>query len=416
MYLFFIKCLFLYWFIIFLSINYRSKDSTAFAFLPPRRQHHVSSKNIVTGNNYHGRVRPSNTSFDTNSEISQNEDPTLSLMRLAQGHFSSQALFSALKLGIVDIINKKYKTVDDICTKLPGKPNKEALLRTLRLLVTVGILKEQVNDQNEVSFGLSPTGALLQSSESSGIASFVSHWTEPAMWNAWSTLPDYIAGNISCSPFQEANDNQTLVEYYNSHSESRRYRNDVARFVSSGEIAAVLDGYDWKLLNNKTIVDIGGGYGDMMHALHEKFPAITCKCLDLANVIADAKPMDGVQLVPGDMFGASTIPSCDVIFMKHVLCDWSDEDAVKILRNCHAALSIDGKVILADALLNSGDKAYNSNQVQAYVDALLMVVGSRMERSRAQLSNVAREACFEIETVTSTDSPSVNITVLCKSK
>ena len=85
--------------------------------------------------------------------------------------------------------------------------------------MTVGILQEQVNEQDEVSFGLSPTGALLQSSESNGgMASFVSHWTEPAMWNAWSALPDYIAGNISCSPFQEANDNQTLVEYYNMPS------------------------------------------------------------------------------------------------------------------------------------------------------------------------------------------------------
>ena len=71
-------------------------------------------------------------------------------------------------------------------------------------------------------------------------------------------------------------------------------------------------------------------------------------------------------------------------------------------------------MILADALLNSGDEAYNSHQVQTYIDALLMVVGSRMERSRAQLSKVAREAGFEIESVTATDSLSVNITVLSK--
>lgn len=49
-------------------------------------------------------------------------------------------------------------------------------------------------------------------------------------------------------------------------------------------------------------------------------------------------------------------------------------------------------MILADALLNSGGDAFNSHQVQAYIDALLMVVGSRMERSRAQLSKVAKEA------------------------
>lgn len=73
-------------------------------------------------------------------------------------------------------------------------------------------------------------------------------------------------------------------------------------------------------------------------------------------------------------------------------------------------------MILADALLNSGGDAFNSHQVQAYIDALLMVVGSRMERSRAQLSKVAKEAGFAIESVTPTYSPSVNLTVLMKVK
>lgn len=184
--------------------------------------------------------------------------------------------------------------------------------------------------------------------------------------------------------------------------------------MSSGEIPAILEGYDWNLLTNKTVVDIGGGYGDMMRAIHSHFPGIHCKCLDLPNVIADAIPLEGIELITGDMFDVSTIPSCDVIFMKHVLCDWCDQDAVTILRNCHTALSLDGKLILADALLNSGNEAYNSQQIQTYIDVLLMVAGFRMERSRAQLSNVANQACFEIESVTPTKSLSVNITVLTK--
>lgn len=245
-----------------------------------------------------------------------------------------------LQLGIFDILGDKVYTFDEICRKVTGMPNEEALLRTLRLLVTVGILHEHVDEADyEVTFGLSHTGVLLQTNrnESTTMALFVSHWTEPAMWNAWSVLPDYVAGKVDVNPFQVANDNQTLVEYYNTNPKSRQYRNDVARIVSYGEITAVLTGYDWNWLTNKTVVDIGGEYGDMMSALYKHFPDIHCKCLDLPEVIVEAKPLDGIQLVPGKMFDISTIPSCDVIFMKHVLCDWSDEDAVKILQNCTIA-------------------------------------------------------------------------------
>ena len=344
------------------------------------------------------------------------ERVVVSLMQLAQAHFVSQALYTCVHLYIPDILGDNTMTVQEICHAMDCQPNKEALLRTLRLLVAVGILQECVDeDETTCKFGLSSTGALLQTSHNSSMASFVSHWTEPSMWKAWSFLPDYVAGNVTCSPFQAAN-GISLIDYYKEHSQSAQHRNNVARFVSSGEIPAILSGYDWNALENKTIVDIGGGYGDMMSALSQNFPSMRCICLDLPNVISQAKRLEGsVNLVPGDMFNISSIPSCHVILMKHVLCDWNDEDAVQILQNCHAALPPDGKVILADALLASGKEAFNSHQIQAYIDVLLMVVGnSRMERSKAQLRMMARQAGFKIETVTATASPSVNITVLSK--
>jgi len=351
----------------------------------------------------------------TENEMNEN---VLPLMQLAQAHFSSQALYTAVKLGVPDILGDDIMTVNEIAGEMKGQPNKEALLRTLRLLVAVGVLHEGNDEDNDgiTKFRLSPTGVLLQTTHESSMASFVSHWTEPAMWNAWASLPDYVAGKISASssPFQAAN-NKALVDFYMDNPQSTQYRNDVARFVSSGEIPAVLDGYDWNHLQGKTVVDIGGGYGDMMSAVNQRFSGIRCICLDLPHVIADAERLEGVELIPGDMFDVLTIPSCDVIFMKHVLCDWSDEDAVKILQNCHSALLPEGKVILADALIASGNDAFDSHQIQAYIDALLMVVGSRMERSKSQLRKVANEAGFEIETITATaSSPSVNITILSK--
>ena len=271
----------------------------------------------------------------------ERDESILPLMQLAQAHFTSQALNAVVQLGIPDIIGDRKLTMDEIVSEMDGGSNKEALLRTMRLLCSVGVFYEE--QQNEVVFGLAPVGALLQTRTTQpSMASFVSHWTEKPMWEAWAELVDYIAGKHSTStPFEAAN-GKSLIDFYKDNPQSAQYRNAVAKFVSSGEIPAILDGFDWTSLHDKTVVDIGGGYGDMMNAVAERYPSIHCICLDLPDVIASAPPCDSIQLVGGDMFDAATIPPCDAICMKHVLCDWSDEEATTILKNIHSVLPSTG--------------------------------------------------------------------------
>lgn len=40
----------------------------------------------------------------------------------------------------------------------------------------------------------------------------------------------------------------------------------------------------------------------------------------------------------GDFFDPSSIPKCDVIFMKHILHDWNDAKCKEILKACHEVL------------------------------------------------------------------------------
>jgi hypothetical protein len=350
----------------------------------------------------------------------EEKESILPLMQLAQAHFTSQALNAVVQLGIPDIVGNQTLTIDEIASEMNGvDANKEALLRTMRLLCSVGVFYEDTLQQqlDEIVFGLAPAGALLQTTcmhnPQPSMASFVSHWTEKPMWNAWSELGNYIAGKHATNPFEAAN-GKSLVDFYRDNPQSARHRNAVAKFVSSGEIPAILESFDWASLHNKTLIDIGGGYGDMMNAIAQAYPDVNCICLDLPDVIANSPPCDSIQLVTGDMFDPSSIPPCDAICMKHVLCDWSDDEAVTILGNFHSVLPSTGIVILLDALLPSGQEAFHSRQIQVYIDALLMIVGERMERSQSQLSKVANAAGFQIDSVTGTASPSVNITVLSK--
>ena len=100
----------------------------------------------------------------------------------------------------------------------------------------------------------------------------------------------------------------------------------------------------------------------MMYAMKKSMPSIgDCYCLDLPEVIDDAmladsnggkiqEKKDDVILAPGNMFDASSIPPCDIICTKHVLCDFDDGDVIRALQSFHKVLSTGGKVIIMDAV------------------------------------------------------------------
>jgi len=61
-----------------------------------------------------------------------------------------------------------------------------------------------------------------------------------------------------------------------------------------------------------------------------------------------------VRIESGDFF--KELPSdADAIIMKHILHDWDDESATRILQVCHRALGPRGKVLIVDPVVPSGN-------------------------------------------------------------
>ena len=385
----------------------------------------------------------------------------MNIMQLAQSHFSAQALLATIRIGAFDVLGfdlngDDYRalsmTVDEIISEIhsfdsdAATINRGALFRCLRLLCSSGVIKEVINEANESAFLLTGTGRLLQrstthNSDSPNMSAFVLHWCELPLWNAWSHLPDYVSGkssnfllletsnpfDLTSPPFDRAN-GMSASEYYKQHPSSCSHRNAVAKYASSKEIKSILDAMqsssvlNESILAGRTVVDIGGGYGDLANAMKDSMPTIgDWYCLDLPDVIADAISTTLCNnyrdnLVSGNMFDASTIPDCDYIITKHVLCDFSDEDVVRALQTFHTALSskvgTSGKVVIMDAVLPNGDDLNGKWNAALSYDVLLMLTGRRGERSRVEWSNLAKRAGFVLEDVLSTSSVTVDLAIL----
>jgi caffeic acid 3-O-methyltransferase len=337
------------------------------------------------------------------------------ILEIGRSHFVSQCLHSTCTLGVPDVIGNGKLSVEQIAAGLPRKVNKEFLARAMRMLALSGIYEETAGPDGKCIYSLTANGALLQTkAPQPSAACGMIHWMAKPMWDAWLEVPNVVAGTSKGTvPFDVAN-GMPLFEYYEKHPESAKPFNEFMTFCSAGELHVVLEHGGWDKLSGKTVVDVGGNYGGVMGAVAAKFPEVKCVSFDLPEVIEKAgKPPAGVEFAKGDMFNPSTLPKCDVIFMKHIIHDWSDDDTVKILKSCYAALPADGKVMLAEPILPPAGQITKWDATGLHMDVLMLTIGGK-ERTRKMFDELAKRANFRVVEEKQTGHPVCRILILGK--
>src|SRR5438046_4415532 len=106
-----------------------------------------------------------------------------------------------------------------------------------------------------------------------------------------------------------------------------------------------------------------------------------------AATLARAGITGRVRIESGDFF-KELPPGADAIIMKHILHDWDDESATRILQACHRALGPRGKVLIVDPVVPSG----NAPHYGKLLDLEMLVLTPRgRERTRSEERRVGRE-------------------------
>jgi caffeic acid 3-O-methyltransferase len=163
--------------------------------------------------------------------------------------------------------------------------------------------------------------------------------------------------------------------------------------VGMTEILAAYDGF--KDVN--TLVDLGGGHGEVLSLITDAYPHINAINFDLPHVIATAPTLPGIQHISGNLF--ESVPSADAIFMKHFLHIWDDEECIKLLNNCYKAVPDKGKLIIAEAVLDLTEDSDLIGSAKV-VDALMLNLspGGR-ERTPKQWNELLKEAGFSLSKI-----------------
>ncbi|XXG95566.1 Ubiquitin-like protein [Hypoxylon texense] len=298
------------------------------------------------------------------------------------------------------------KSLEDIAKLAAKDCDLNLLRRLLRLLVSANIVEETGEDRYKpTSFSLiiGDDSSLIEGA----LVARAHHWDTCSQ-----NLPSFLAKNSYREPLDSTDTN-----YHRSYPEGlsffeRGLSNPIYQESWSGfmtewakykipwpkfyDTASLIDGAD--LSEDKPLlVDIGGHHGvDLLHlpAKHSNLPAGSLILQDLPGVVSGLDlGTDKIKIVGHDFFELQPIHGSRAYFFHAVFHDWSDEVAIKILRNIVPAMKKGySKLLICDIVI----PPTGASMIQAVMDVNMMSLLSAYERTEAMWRKLISEAGFKI--------------------
>ncbi|KAK1412127.1 hypothetical protein QVD17_33123 [Tagetes erecta] len=321
---------------------------------------------------------------------------------------NSMSLKCAVQLQIPDIINRHGAPMllSELVEALSiNKTKSQCVYRLMRILVHSGFfIKQRVSTTNEEEgegYLLTPASRLLLKEEPLSMRPFLLAMLDPILVDPWQHMSTWFQ-NDDVTPFQTAH-GRIIWDFACEEPVLNRFLNEAmasdARLVASvilKRFAGVFEGVD-------SIVDVGGGNGTLIKSISEAFPNVTCICFDLPHVVKGLNGSKNLSYVGGNMF--ELIPKADVVLMKWILHDWSDEECIKILKRCKEAIfpskEKGGKLIIIDMVVMNDEAGNKTLETQLRCDLMMMTLATGKERSENEWARLFADAGFSDYKITS---------------
>ncbi|MFG2651369.1 methyltransferase [Streptomyces sp. NPDC048436] len=319
-------------------------------------------------------------------------DHATQMRMLLYSQLVSRSVSVLVRLQIPEQLSGRSRSVQALADHTGAHPL--ALERLLRALVPFGVLAEEAPGV----FALTPLGATLRP-DAVGSARPTAQLLAGEIGTTWTQL-EYTA-RTGQSAFQQVYGSD-LFAYLEQQPELREIfdRSQAAGLsLETDEIFSSIsfDGY-------RHIVDVGGGDGALLCAVLERAPGSVGTLVDLAGTvslaekrIAEEELTHRCAAVVGDFF--DSVPAGkDLYLLSHILHDWDDGNALRILRTCRAALPEHGRIMVIDLVTDgcrSADGGAGGHQLPAVMDLYMLSLfgasGGR-ERTRAAFATLLADA------------------------
>ena len=314
------------------------------------------------------------------------------LLDLVNSSWMCQAIHVAARLGIADLLAARAQSAEDLARTTGA--HAPSLHRLMRALVTIEICQER----NDGCFELAPMGALLRADVADSLRSWTLYWGGP-LWPIWGQLLHSVMTGESAramvtgrsgfdrEPAEAAVFNQAMVE------------------LTRLDAASIVGACDFSDMN--TIVDVGGGYGELLAAVLKANPAVRGVLFESLHALENAKlHMDSAGVaercdyVAGDFF-ESVPDGADAYVLKSVIHDWNDAQSKTILRNCRRAMHDGAKLLLIERIVPERLEPSPAHKAIARGDLNMLVGLGGRERTEQEFRVLLQETGFQVNAVRS---------------
>jgi len=321
--------------------------------------------------------------------------PQAVVLDLLTGMMKTQAIHHATRLGVASLVQDVPKNTAELASATGTQP--EALYRLLATLASMGIFEEVEPGY----FAQTPLSHVLRPDVPGSMYDVALLHGEEWQWHSWEAFAHSL--ETGQTAFEQAY-HTSLWEYFNAHQDvGERFSKAMTGF-STQVNAPLAHAYDFSPFH--TLVDIGGGHGSLLATILEAMPALQGILFDLPSVIEEARPLiasspiaDRCELVVGDVF--VEVPKADAYIMKQIIKDWNDEQCVRILSNCRAAMRPEGRVLVAEQVLQPGKTMITTKLIDLQLLALL----SGRERYESDYRALFEQAGLRLVHIWPTHSP-----------
>ena len=303
-----------------------------------------------------------------------NLPPPELMNRMLTGYWISQALYVAAKLGLADLLTSGPRSADDLAQAT--KTHAPSLYRLLRALASVGVFA----DDGTHRFSLTPLAECLRS-DVPGSQRALAIMSGEEHYRSWG---DVLYSVQTGKPAFDKLYGMPVFEFLSKNPEQATVFDAAMVGVHGRETAAMTDAYDFSGI--PVLADIGGGNGSLLTGVLRKFPAMRGILYDLSGVTERAKAglqtaglAERCQVIGGSFF-ESVPEGANAYLMRHIIHDWDDEKATKILKNVHRAMGKDGRVLVVEGVILPG----NEPAFGKLLDLHMMVVPGGKERTEAE--------------------------------
>ena len=325
----------------------------------------------------------------------KNTEEREALDLLIRGFQVSRMIRLVADLGVADKISDEGRDVHELAAACGVHAS--PLLRVLRALAAFEVF--QVSAEGQVRH--SPRSLLLRTDTPHSMHHGARFWTGPGSWKAWGELDVALHGDI---PHQAAW-GIGRFEYLRAHPEEARQFDLFMANMPGNRHAALASAYDFSGVG--LIADIGGGNGEALRHILARFSTtrgLVFDRPDVVNAISVGSRLDGRIAVEGGSFFDGVPGNADIYLLVAVLHDWSDEDCIRILRSCCAAMSSEARLLIIEQLLEPDPSC--GRPTSYLVDTQMMAMfGSARERTKGEFDELLAAAGLVAQRVIATASP-----------